>query len=395
MADELSAPLGRKKKRKDRPKGETRFRPGALPIARILFGLIGLILIVVIGRIILVDDPEGGRPVAEMSISSARATNEVAADVVTEPIQGVIPGPADPGSETAPTDGSIIVIDDALPEFSNDPELGIAALTEFGVDPDLIEETQNGPIPRVSTEGRTPFETYARAGMTPASANGKALIAIVVTGLGLSEAGTLEAIEKLPDNVTLAFAPYGRSLQRTAGAARAGGHELLLEVPLEPFDYPDNDPGPQTLLTGQPPRANLDRLFWLLARLGGYTGLINHMGARFTASAADFTPIMEELGTRGLGFVDDGSSNRSLAANLAQNNRVPFARGNAQIDLNPSRAAIMAELEALEVRAAQNGSAIGIASALPVSIQTIADWSRTLDDESILLVPISALMTKP
>ena len=30
--------------------------------------------------------------------------------------------------------------------------------------------------------------------------------------------------------------------------AREAGHEVLLEVPMEPFDYPDNDPGPQTLL---------------------------------------------------------------------------------------------------------------------------------------------------
>ena len=51
------------------------------------------------------------------------------------------------------------------------------------------------------------------------------------------------------------------TLDRTTGAARAAGHELFLEVPLEPFDYPDNDPGPETLLTGQPPRANLDKLY--------------------------------------------------------------------------------------------------------------------------------------
>jgi polysaccharide deacetylase 2 family uncharacterized protein YibQ len=211
--------------------------------------------------------------------------------------------------------------------------------------------------------------------------------------MGLSESGTLDAIRQLPENVTLAFAPYGESLQSTVGTARAEGHEVMLEIPLEPFDYPENDPGPHTLLTNQPPRANLERLFWLMARFGGYIGVVNYMGARFTSAAGDFTPVMEELGTRGLAYLDDGSSNRSLAAQLAASNNMPFARANVQIDTNPSRAAILDALAALEDQARANGSAIGVASALPVSINTVADWARGLEaDSDLLLVPVSTLM---
>lgn len=392
MADELSAPLkGKKQNRKtDRPRVDIR----QWPLARTLFGILAIISIVVIGRILLVNDPEGGRPVASVSISTIEGGNEVASRITTEPISAT---PSVVSEQTiAGNNGmSITTIGDDVPDSSHGTSVGVAALTEFGVMPELIEETQNGPIPRISIQGDTPFNAYARASITPDAAAGKPLIAVIITGMGLSEGGTLDAIEKLPDNITLAFAPYGRSLQRTAGAARAGGHELMLEIPLEPFDYPENDPGPQTLLTGQPPRANLDRLFWLLARLGGYTALINHMGARFTASAADFGPIIEELGTRGLGYVDDGSSNRSIAANLTRNNRVPFGRADIQLDKTPARAAILTALENLEKRANDNGTAVGIASALPVSIQTIADWARGLEERGILLVPVSALMTKP
>ena len=53
---------------------------------------------------------------------------------------------------------------------------------------------------------------------------------------------------------------------------------------MEPFDYPDNDPGPQTLLTSLTPEQNLDRLHWLMSRFQGYVGLISYMGARLTAS---------------------------------------------------------------------------------------------------------------
>ena len=38
------------------------------------------------------------------------------------------------------------------------------------------------------------------------------------------------------------------SRSRQTQRARSEGHELFLQAPMEPFDYPDNDPGPQTLL---------------------------------------------------------------------------------------------------------------------------------------------------
>ena len=71
---------------------------------------------------------------------------------------------------------------------------------------------------------------------------------IVVGGLGLSQTGTQKAIETLPEDVTLAFAPYGSSLQRWVDKAREDGHEVLLQIPLEPIDYPQENPGEHTLL---------------------------------------------------------------------------------------------------------------------------------------------------
>lgn len=392
MTDDLDAPLGRKlggsKLGGTMPRLRD-MRSRRWPVARLAFGLVGLLVLVAFLRINFTDDPLGGRPSASVDISSSRNTNQVAGEVASEPITA---NPPQAVEDTTLAGGPQITMLDDLPDDEGTAPLGVRQLNEFGVDPDLIEETQNGPIPHMAGDGRTPFSTYARAGLTPAGANGRPLIAIVVTGLGLNESSTLDAIAKLPDDVTLAFAPYGRTLQRTTAAARGEGHEMLLQLPLEPFDYPDNDPGPQTLLTGQPPRANLDKLFWLMARFGGYFGVMNHMGARFSASSADFDPVMEELGTRGLGYVDDGASNRSLAPQLAQRNRVPFAAGDAELDTKPSRTAILEKLTALEKQASERGFAVGVASALPVSIDTITEWASDLEERGILLVPVSALM---
>lgn len=382
MADELSAPLGRNK-RSMFPPGSGRGRPH-IPLARIGFALVLLVVGGAALRIALVDDPDGGRPSATVAINSARDNNPVAGVVAAAP-------PAQPATAApaaAPAGPQVTTLGGDLPATA--ATLPSAAIDKDGVIPDLAEETKDGPIPRMSARGQTPFAAYSRTPPSPVA--GKPTIAIVVTGLGLNEAGTLDVIDKLPPDVSLAFAPYGKTLPRTVAAARAAGHEMLLEVPLEPFDYPDTDPGPQTLLTGQPARANLDKLYWLMARFGGYIGLINHTGARFTASASDFGPVMEELGTRGLGYLDDGTSNRSVAPELASANKVPFGRADVMLDADPARAPILTALDQLVSDAKSKGQAIGVISALPVSVATLNEWLQGLDGRGVQLVPVSALM---
>lgn len=383
MAQDLSTPLGRKSAAK--PAARLTLKPTAFPLARVAFGVAALIVVGVGARALLVHDPMGGRPVAEIAVNSGGA-NTIAETVAPGGNVTISAGPEVPAANL----GVTIVGDDVPDGEPTAPALETA--NADGLLPDLLEETEHGAIPRISGTGVTPFESYARPSLTPATADGKRLIAIVVTGLGLNETGTANAIDTLPEAVTLAFAPYGKSLQRAVASARAGGHEILLEVPLEPFDYPDSDPGPDTLLTGQAPRDNLDKLFTVMAKFGGYVGLINHMGARFTASTADFAPIMEELGARGLGYLDDGSSNRSVATQLAAANAVAFGRADMVLDQNPSRTAILDQLAALEARAAETGQAIGVISALPVSVQTLAEWAGSIESQGFAIVPVSALM---
>lgn len=373
MANDLTTPLtGRKRKPGSRPH---------FPVARLLFGLLALIGGAFVLRLVLTDDPNGGRPSEEVVITSTRNSNQLANEVATGPVTIS----ADPQQYPA---GSFMT---AVPTGTAGGN-SIAGLPDvFGALPDLSEETGSGTIPRIANTGLRPFDAYARPVDAAAAGTGPK-VSIIVTGLGINEQGSLNAIDQLPDDVSLAFAPYGKTLTTSVAAARSAGHEVLLEIPLEPFDFPQNDPGPQTLLTGEPLRANLDKLFWLMSRFGGYAGVINNMGARFTASAADFSPIMEELGARGLGYIDDGSSNRSLAAQLAGGNKVPFSRADLVIDTNPSRQAILAALASLETKALENGQAIGIVSALPISIGAVTEWSRDLESKGIVLVPASALM---
>jgi uncharacterized protein len=176
--------------------------------------------------------------------------------------------------------------------------------------------------------------------------------------------------------------------------ARAQHHEVLLQIPMEPFDYPDNDPGPQTLLTSLGPDQNLDRLLWHLSRFQGYVGLANFMGGRFVATDAVMQPFIREAAKRGLGYLDDGSASRSVAATLAEDQSMPFAKADLAIDTVPTPVEIDRALAKLESLARERGTAIGMASALPVSIERIGIWAKTLESHGILLVPLTTAMLK-
>ncbi|AZV19526.1 divergent polysaccharide deacetylase family protein [Mesorhizobium sp. M7A.F.Ce.TU.012.03.2.1] len=255
----------------------------------------------------------------------------------------------------------------------------------------LIETSETGPLPVRATDGRRPFDVYAR----PWSGGRGARVAIVIGGLSVSQTGTQAAIAKLPAEVTLAFAPQGNSIGRWMQAARQGGHEIVMQVPLEPFDYPKVNPGRNTLTVAASADENLKSLHWALSRTTNYTGVMNYMGARFSADAAAMEPFMAELGKRGLAYIDDGSSARSLAPDLALKDGVPFVAGDMAIDAVQDRGEILKKLDSLEATARAKGTAVGIGSAFDLTVDTVSSWVVEAKKRGIEIVPISAVAIDP
>ena len=163
---------------------------------------------------------------------------------------------------------------------------------------------------------------------------------------------------------------------------------------MEPFDYPDNDPGPQTLLTSLTPDQNIDRLHWLMSRFQGYVGMSSYMGARFTASEPSLAPVLRETAKRGLIYVDDGSSPRSIAGQLAGSQNLPFAKTDIVLDAVPTPTEIDHALARLEMAAREHGTAVGFATALPATVARIAEWAKTVEARGFVLVPITMVAVK-
>lgn len=262
------------------------------------------------------------------------------------------------------------------------PRAPIAGLTEPG---------PGGLLPVIGPDGTRPSRAYARPFHGDPAAP---TIAVVVGGMGLNRAVTEAAINDLPPEVALSFAPYTEDLQAWIDRARDAGHEVLIEAPMEPFDYPNNDPGPHTLLADGSAEENGRRLAWLLSRTTGYFGVTNYLGARFSASQDALRLLFSTLEHRGVAFLHDGAGRRSSIEAAANATDIEYAIADRILDEDPTPESIDERLLALEALAIQNGAALGTGFAYPATVEQIAAWAANLDLRGYQLAPPSAVMAR-
>lgn len=259
-------------------------------------------------------------------------------------------------------------------------------------DPDLVDSGPHGLLPVVAADGRRALDVYARP-FDPDPARPR--IAIVIQEIGLSRATDEAVLASLPPQVTLALSPYGAAPQDTARRVREAGHEVLLMVPMEPLDWPANDPGPHGLLVDRPAAENLDRLHFVMSRFQGYVGLVNHMGSRFSASADALAPVMRDLAGRGVMILDARATARSVIPRAAAAEGVPVAVNNRYIDNSATPEDIDRMLAELVAIARAGGHAVGMARPYPVTLARIARWADGLAARGIDLAPVSAVVGAP
>lgn len=351
---------------------------------------VGLTLALLLLYVAIKRDPDGGEPIATAMIEKRAAP---------QPITGAAPAaPAEARSQSTArqleSESGVVVVRQGAEApgaiVITVPDSDAPAKLAPAPDSRLVERTRFGTLPRIGPGGETPAQIYARPLGPPPANKPAGRIALLVGGLGISQSSTSDAIARLPGPVSFAFAPYGSELERTVQRARGDGHEVFLQVPMEPFDYPDNDPGPHTLLAGPKASENAEKLSWVLGRFTGYVGIVNFLGGRLTADEAALTPLLREIAGRGLMVIDDGSSARSLLAASAARAQIPGLKVDRVIDSVPRADAIDKELERLEALARERGIVLAAASALPVSIDRITRWSAGLEAKGIVLVPVSA-----
>ncbi len=216
------------------------------------------------------------------------------------------------------------------------------------------------------------------------------MIAVVIDDMGVTRAWSQRAIE-LPGPLTLAFLPHAPDLSEQAAVARRAGHELMLHLPMEAGD-PEEDPGPDALMTGFVEPELRARLQAMLASFSAYVGVNNHMGSRFTSAEPAMALVLEEVKARGLLFLDSRTTDESVAEKLARDMGIPAARRDVFIDNEPDGKKIDTQLAELEAVARERGYAVGIAHPRPDTLDALAAWLPGVAERGIVLVPISTIV---
>ncbi len=288
-------------------------------------------------------------------------------------------GPTPAGLDSIRINGRIVKAGESLSDVRRGLQTDEAPLR-------LAAATQT--LAPARAKSSAPADLYARRFSNP---EGRPMVGLVIGGLGLNVTQTQLAIDDLPADVTLSFALDSRQLEHWIKTARADGHEVLIEVPMEAYDYGRMKMHPDTLLAGADAKANLARLDSILSRATGYFGVVNYQGAKFVADAGAAGPVLDRLSEKGLAFIDDGSLERTNLAPLARASNLRYARAARPIDTRQTPADISAELMDLEAIALERGAAFGSGYAFPVTIEAAKVWISQLEEKGLILAPVSAI----
>ncbi|MEX0299512.1 MAG: hypothetical protein AB3N28_10605 [Kordiimonas sp.] len=157
-------------------------------------------LIIVVGGVLTLEATYTPAPPAEVteqtsSAPQATANTDTASDTYaaapsSNQAGNAVTGLPAPGEVTTPTQR--LSVDTVTREI---PAVAI---------PELLEQSDQGPLPKISEDGRKPFDAYAAS--APLT-NIPSRIALMVTDLGLKSRTTQNALAELPRDIGLAFSP--------------------------------------------------------------------------------------------------------------------------------------------------------------------------------------------
>ncbi len=249
----------------------------------------------------------------------------------------------------------------------------------------LREKLSIGTLPVIGSDGTKPWRYYAK----PYALQGNhPMVAILVTGLGQNKNVTTAAI-KLPENISLSFSPYAKDVGTWSNSARATGHEVMLDLPMEPSNYPASDPGPHGLLAGKSAEDNATQLQWLMGRIQGYTGFVTPNNEVYSQNDPNFKNTLELLNVRGLMLVMPHEPVRKETKQLLNDSKIAYTLADVMLDEELSSEAIQARFTALEKIASKHGFAMAYTRGIPLTIQEIAAWSDKLESRGFTLVPVT------
>jgi uncharacterized protein len=241
-----------------------------------------------------------------------------------------------------------------------------------------------------------PWERDERSAVPPSPVPtpiepGVARIVVIVDGFGARQ-DLFDQTLAIGRPLTVAILPGQPVSERIARDAARAGLEVLVQVPLEPYRYPEVDPGPGALLLSMSHDevARLVRRY--LMELPSAAGVIGYMGSRFTEDRGHMRALLEPVRARGLVFVDGMVSNLSVGDTTARALGVRSARRQVRVDSAEGEAAARRSLDEVVPVAARRGNAVVVVRGHPLGIRLLKEYIPGWEARGIRIVPLSRLV---
>jgi polysaccharide deacetylase 2 family uncharacterized protein YibQ len=215
-------------------------------------------------------------------------------------------------------------------------------------------------------------------------------IAVIVDDLG-GRRDVFEVLREIRRPLTVAVLPGLPLSTSIARDAFRAGMEVLLDVPMEPYRYPELDPGPGMLLASMSPGEIQRAVTTQLETVAPAVGVMNRMGSRLTEDRTRMRAMLEVLAARRLFLVDAYTSSQSLAFDEARGAGVRAARRQVLVDHARGEAGDRVRWDEVAGWAERRGEVVVVAHGHPLTVRLLKEYVPRWEARGLRLVPVSTL----
>jgi len=216
-------------------------------------------------------------------------------------------------------------------------------------------------------------------------------VALVIDDLGYNPE-LAEALFAIDVPLTVSILPNLPHTRAIARRAAEKGKEVILHLPMEPYDYPNAQVEEGTLLTSMDDLQIRRLIEKALEGLDGAVGANNHMGSRMVEDEMKMRVILEEMKKRGLFFMDSRTSPHSRVYDLARSMGVKTAKRHVFLDGRHTVAYIKRQLDLVAEVALENGCGIAIGHLHPTTLEALRTHLPRLAERGIQFVWLSEVL---
>ena len=215
-------------------------------------------------------------------------------------------------------------------------------------------------------------------------------VAVIIDNLG-ARRDVFDPLRDIRRPLTVAILPGLPLSEWTAREAAQAGMEVILDLPMEPYRFPEVDPGPGALLMAMGPQELQAQVGAHLASVPGAVGVTNHMGSRMTEDRTRMRTVLEVLAGRRLFLVDGLASNLSVAYDEAKALGLRAGRRQIVVDHAAGEAGDRVRWDEVAWWAERRGEVIVIARGHPLTAGLLREYVPRWEARGIRLVPVSQL----